>query len=277
MVPSRGTVRVMDDELHIAWTVRGRIDAMVDRMSLADAQAVRALRLERGSDYGLWPRFHYHRLASRVLDERPHLCEPFTSSPTGQGRVLCRAAERVLGASIDPQVWRVSVRRPHPADDPLWPRYLAELGLTGRAADLRTIDGWVCPKGEGVRGDRILSTLDEVSRYLSKIRVAHADEYVRVYVDADLLPLSFAHPDFRLLGYDLSDETRTSSLFNCGSWAEQGLGDLAARRNDHGLLAIDDAREAQERLPIAFFDDHHGWCTVWALFEATADLAQPTP
>ena len=42
-------------------------------------------------------------------------------------------------------------------------------------------------------------------------------------------------PYLKFLGYDLSDETWTSSLLNCGRW-EGELMKIAQRVNQYGLL-----------------------------------------
>lgn len=267
----------MDTNRPLPWTVRGRVDAMVERMSTDDAIAVRDRRRDTWGDRGAPYDHHlYHWLAPTILRERPHLREPFASSDTGQGRVLCLAAGRVLDEPVDLPIWRVGLRRPHDVTDPMWSGYLADLDLVGRH-DVCSIDGWVCPYGRREPGDAAFATLAEVERYLPHVDIGGDDEYALVFVDADVATLPVDHPALRLVGYDLSDETHTSSLLNCGPWHEQGLGELAVRRNERGLLDRADAYAARDLLPIAFFDDYHGWCTVWALFEATVDLAQPTP
>jgi len=70
----------------------------------------------------------------------------------------------------------------------------------------------------------------------------------------------------RVMGYDLSDETWTSSLLNCGRW-EGTLAPIAQRVNQYGLLSLEDAKTAQSLLPEAWHDDPHAMVTIWALFE----------
>ena len=70
----------------------------------------------------------------------------------------------------------------------------------------------------------------------------------------------------RLLGYDLSDETMTSSLLNCGAWKGPLL-PIAERHNAFGLLSLDDALTAKKLLPAEWPNEPHGLVTVWALYE----------
>jgi hypothetical protein len=70
----------------------------------------------------------------------------------------------------------------------------------------------------------------------------------------------------KLLGHDLSDETWTSSLLNCGRWSGV-LAPIAQRVNQYGLLNLEDAKKAQALLPQAWHDNPHAHVTIWALFE----------
>ena len=79
------------------------------------------------------------------------------------------------------------------------------------------------------------------------------------------------HPRLKLLGYDLSDETWTSSLFNCCTW-QGGLEAIAGRASENGLLGFDDAKLAQALLPDAWPGDPHANVTVWAPFEILPDV-----
>ena len=88
---------------------------------------------------------------------------------------------------------------------------------------------------------------------------------------ADALEEAIAqhHPRLKLLGYDLSDETWTSSLLNCGRW-EGILAPIAQQVNQYGLLNLEDAKIAQSLLPDAWCNDPHAFVTIWALFEMMA-------
>ncbi|HMY21577.1 MAG TPA: hypothetical protein PKA58_34885, partial [Polyangium sp.] len=63
------------------------------------------------------------------------------------------------------------------------------------------------------------------------------DQYYLLAIDLLAEPEYVARlPDgWKLMGYDLSDETRTSSLHNCGPWQGR-LEPLIRRLNEFGLL-----------------------------------------
>lgn len=71
---------------------------------------------------------------------------------------------------------------------------------------------------------------------------------------------------WKLLGHDLSDETRTSSLHNCGRW-EGRLEPLTQRLNEFGLLSLADAELARKLLPQEWGENmDHAHVTIWALY-----------
>ena len=71
---------------------------------------------------------------------------------------------------------------------------------------------------------------------------------------------------FDYFGCDLSDETMTSSLLNCGPWTGL-LQPFVGRLNSYGLLSVDDARQAQKLLPTEWgANEPHAFADVWALF-----------
>ena len=80
------------------------------------------------------------------------------------------------------------------------------------------------------------------------------------------------HPQLTLLGHDLSDRTRTSTLLNCGRW-EGVLEPIAKRARDNGLLDLPDAKLAQALLPEAWQGDAHAYVTIWALYEVMHEAA----
>ncbi|MHC5821186.1 MAG: hypothetical protein ACYT04_36280, partial [Nostoc sp.] len=92
-------------------------------------------------------------------------------------------------------------------------------------------------------------------------------QYYLLFVDVESLDISeLLHPRLKLLGYDLSDLTLTSSLLNCGRWIAV-LAPIAQRVNQYGLLNLEDALKAQALLPEAWNYSHHGDVTIWALIE----------
>ncbi len=67
------------------------------------------------------------------------------------------------------------------------------------------------------------------------------EEYIRF---VDLEPIPRLSKEFHLLGFDLCDETKTSSILNCGPWTGL-LFPLTKKLNNYGLLPdINSALEA---------------------------------
>lgn len=72
---------------------------------------------------------------------------------------------------------------------------------------------------------------------------------------------------WKLLGHDVSDETRTSSLHNCGPWKGR-LEPFVHRLNEFGLLSLADAELARKLLPLEWGEQEpHAHVTIWALYE----------
>jgi hypothetical protein len=157
----------------------------------------------------------------------------------------------------------LSMRAIRRAGDAEWDDYVRFIGLP-KLREVRTIDSWCNPC---VEGNYFASSLAEVWELLELLpEPAQGREYYLLFMDAlaaDDLP---DHPRLQLLGYDLSDETQTSSLLNCGRW-EGDLEAIAQRTGENGLLGVDDAKLAQALLPDAWCGDPHSFVTVWALFE----------
>jgi len=71
---------------------------------------------------------------------------------------------------------------------------------------------------------------------------------------------------FEFLGCDLSDETMTSSVVNCGPWKGR-LAPFVSRLNSVGLLSVADARAVEDILPVEWgADEPHAAAQVWALY-----------
>lgn len=157
------------------------------------------------------------------------------------------------------ELW-FSKRRVLRAGDPEWNSYIEFSGLA-HLAEVRTIDGMLNPRLEG---DFPVSTLDEL--WEKELPPRTSSEYYLVFTDASGPNGSISHPRLTLLGYDLSDETWTSSVLNCGQW-EGALEPIAQRMGENGLLTLEDARLAQTLLPEEWDGDPHSYITVWALFE----------
>jgi len=135
--------------------------------------------------------------------------------------------------------------------------------------EARSIDSWINPCVDDC-GNYAVTSLDELSGLLELLpKPVAGREYYLLFTDALAHPLP-PDPRLRLLGHDLSDETWTSSLLNCGDWRGP-LAPIAARAGRNGLLELEDARLAQQLLPLEWPGDPHGWVTVWALYEYLPD------
>jgi hypothetical protein len=172
-------------------------------------------------------------------------------------------------ASDGGEMW-LNMRRIRRAGDPDWDEYIQFVGLP-HLREIRTIDAWCSPC---VDGNYPFYTLDELWERLEMDLLpipAPASEYYLLFTDALGPNGDVAHPRLKPLGYDLSDETWTSSLLNCGRW-QGALEPIARRTAENGLLSLEDAKRAQALLPEAWGGDPHGFVTVWALFEVAGGV-----
>ncbi len=163
--------------------------------------------------------------------------------------------------------WWLSTRVIRRAGSPEWFGYINFIGLP-HLREIRSIDSWCNPHAEG-SGDWQLESIDQVWEFLKDDLLPNpisVDQYYLLFADALKHEIPQDHPRLRLLGYDLSDETRTSSLLNCGRW-EGVLAPIAQRVNQYGLLNLEDAKIAQSLLPEAWNDTPHADVTIWALWE----------
>lgn len=166
----------------------------------------------------------------------------------------------------EPIFWYLSTRIIRRAGDPEWEGYINFIGLP-HLLSIRTIDSWCNPYASG-SSNHCLFSLEQIDEALENLPTPiRGQQYYLLFVDAESLDISeLVHPRLKLLGYDLSDETRTSSLLNCGRWTGV-LAPIAQRVNQYGLLNLEDAKKAQSLLPEAWNYDHHADVTIWALFE----------
>lgn len=156
--------------------------------------------------------------------------------------------------------------------NPVWDEYLRFIGLP-HLREVRSIDSWCNPC---VGGNYPVASLDELWERLDCDLMdllpvpTPGSEYYLVFTDA-LGPNGMVqHPRLNLLGYDLSDDTWTSSLLNCSQWVhEPQLEPIARRTRENGLLELEDAKLAQALLPTIWKGDPHSLVTIWSLFEAT--------
>lgn len=168
------------------------------------------------------------------------------------------------------EMW-LSTRAIRRAGDPEWDGYVQFVGLP-HLREVRTIDSWCNPCLDGNYPVFSLDDLwDRLEIGLLPVP-APGREYYLLFTDALGPNGSVRHPRLKLLGYDLSDETWTSSLLNCGRWSG-ALEPIARRAGAYGLLSLEDATIAQTLLPEAWPGDPHANVTVWALFEVTPGQA----
>ena len=165
----------------------------------------------------------------------------------------------------DREMWLSAraLRRCGDPDDPEWDDFVRFLGIP-HLREVRSIDSWCNPC---VEGNYPVYSWDELWERLELLSPADPLlTYHLLFTDALAAGPRLEHPQLKLLGYDLSDETWTSSLLNCGQW--QGvLEPIARRRGENGLLGLEDAQLAQALLPEVWRGDPHSHVTVWALFE----------
>jgi hypothetical protein len=157
----------------------------------------------------------------------------------------------------------LSTRATRPRNAPDWDDFFRHKGMP-HVRDVRSIDSWLNPSVDGHYG---AGSLDQAWEMLDLLLKPPGEgEYHLMFTDALAGDLP-EHPRLKLLGYDLSDETWTSSLLNCSNWQGE-LAAIAQRTGENGLLRrLEDARLAQALLPDAWPGDPHSLVTVWALFE----------
>ncbi|HVV50105.1 MAG TPA: hypothetical protein VHO06_10635 [Polyangia bacterium] len=158
----------------------------------------------------------------------------------------------------------VSTRRLFRRGDPGWEGYVARVGLP-QLQEIRTVDGAL---NEQVKnGGSVYCEPSEIVDALATLPAPRGPaEYflAAVKVDVEFWPHVFA--GFESLGCDLSDETMTSSLLNCGPWTGP-LRPFVERLGPYGLLSVDDACQAQALLPRAWGSARpHAFADVWALY-----------
>ncbi|MBI1323989.1 hypothetical protein GC170_12500 [bacterium] len=159
----------------------------------------------------------------------------------------------------------VSTRKIRRPGDPEWDDYIRFLGLP-HLQEVRTIDSWCNPCHDGnYFAHSVEEALDLIDEGIVR-KLRSPDEYHLAFVDAQGPHAGIEHPRFRLLGHDLSDETWTSSLLNCGYWMDP-LDAIARRTMPNGLLNFEDALQAKALLPEAWNGDPHAFVTIWALYE----------
>lgn len=161
----------------------------------------------------------------------------------------------------------VSVRRKIRRGDARWVEYMEAVDRP-YLDEVRTIDSYMNPYALHAGDEQCTpETLDQA---LAELPVPESkDQYYLLAIDLLTEPEYVARlPDgWKLLGHDVSDETQTSSLHNCGRWEGQ-LEPLIRRLNEFGLLSRGDAELARKLLPMEWGENmDHAHVTIWALYE----------
>ncbi|MFE1746063.1 hypothetical protein [Coleofasciculus sp. H7-2] len=165
-------------------------------------------------------------------------------------------------------MWCLSTRIIRYAGEPEWAGYINFLGLL-HLTEVRTIDSWCNPHVDG-SGYWEFQSLEEALQEVWNDGLLPSPisnkQYHQLFTDALAQEIPSIHSRLKHLGYDLSDETWTSSLLNCGRW-EGVLAPIAQRVNQYGLLNLEDAKTAQKLLPEVWCNNPHAFVKIWALFE----------
>ncbi|MDH3650988.1 MAG: hypothetical protein OEQ53_14980 [Saprospiraceae bacterium] len=99
---------------------------------------------------------------------------------------------------------------------------------------------------------RLLWSLDELNTVISTLPSIEANAYYQLILYHPEEEQFVLDSRFGFLGYDLTEVdviTGPSSLLNCGVWKGQRLDPISKRRNQYGLLELQDAVQAQAIFP----------------------------
>ena len=169
----------------------------------------------------------------------------------------------------------LSVRKKVRKGDKGWHECIEPLGEP-HLLEVRSIDFYMNPYAQ--RSGYIACTPETLDQALDDMPIPDPNnEYYQLAIDLLAEPEYVARlPDgWKLLGHDLTDETRTSSLHNCGRWEGQ-LEPLTRRLNEFGLLSLADAELARKLLPLEWGEQEpHAHVTIWALYEREPATESP--
>ena len=159
----------------------------------------------------------------------------------------------------------VTVRRKIRRGDKRWLEYIKAVDRP-QLDEVRTMDWYMNPYAPHA-GD-VNCTLETLDQALDDLPIPDVNnEYYLLVIDVLNDSVARVPDGWKLLGHDLSDVTRTSSLHNCGTW-EGLLEPLARRLNEVGLLSLADAELARKLLPMEWGEqERHAHVTIWALYE----------
>ena len=164
----------------------------------------------------------------------------------------------------------VSTRKKFRKGDKRWNDYMDSVDLP-HLSEVRTID-FVLNSYAPHSGDTqcMPETLAEA---VEELPVPDpSKEYYMLAVNLTTDPPTDLPSVWKLLGYDLSDESHISTLLNCGPSWEAKLKPLTERLNDVGLLSLPDAKLAQKLLPEVWGQGmDHAHVDIWALYERSIE------
>jgi len=111
---------------------------------------------------------------------------------------------------------------------------------------------------------------DDVFEMIKQLPTAGSVAYHQLAVNLREDAALATGPKWKLLGSDLSDETWTSSILNCGPWRGR-LEPFVERLNGCGLLTFEDATLVQRILREVWGEEEpHARCDIWQLHEVVA-------
>lgn len=145
-----------------------------------------------------------------------------------------------------------------------WAKYIDWIDL-GHLKQVITLDTSLNPYVADC-GDWQVS-LEELEETTKQLPVPDGDrEYYQWKVMLDEDGKVPKIPGFVFVGIDLSDETHTSSILNCGAW-DHGLKQYKSNISDCGLLPLDIAMKVRGILPDEWRQDAHAYVDLWAIYK----------
>ena len=161
----------------------------------------------------------------------------------------------------------ISTRNYFKRGDPGWENYIEFIQIPG-LVEVRSIDSMLNDFVED--SGAVPCEREDVFEMIRELPPVSSGAYYQLAVNLREESARAASPGWNLLGYDLSDETRTSSILNCGPWKGR-LAPFVGRLNGFGLLTLEDATLVQRILPEVWGEEEpHARCDIWQLHEVVA-------
>jgi len=157
-------------------------------------------------------------------------------------------------------------------DETFWVKLTSEMRLLN-STEVRTVDPALNPQLRDIPYTSFQEHNTDPDKLLEAVSnlpiISHDTHYYLVAVTEDEIRyLRESGLKFHFLGIDLSDETLTSSVLNCGPWNGE-LEKFVRITTPFGLLPdLQTALEAQRSLPEAWGEEEpHAWTTAWHVYE----------